>query len=232
MKITLKNIKLNYFKTPALMIDKLEFFRLGVVGESGSGKTNLIKVLCGLEEIESGEIYIGDREVGGIRTKNREIALLSEQTKLFIGRSVYTNLSYPLKRTRVKKREIKRRVVEAVREFDLGGLGRKVRDLDEKERIRVMVARTFIRTPKLLLVDEPMLFVGDGKMDYFYEVVGKALERRGDICAVFCSYDFDAIKGLCDKFIVLDSGEIVFEGDVEQLKNCNDKYAKAVCFVV
>jgi len=228
MKIIIQNIILNYFKIPALVIDRLEFFRLGVIGKSGSGKTNLIKVLCGLEEIESGEIYIGVNEVGVTKPKDREIALLSDNTPLFRSKSVFYNLKYALKKRRMGKNDIRARVFEIANEFDLGELNKKVKDLSEEEIIRVLVARAFVRRPMLLLVDEPVLFLDN--VDYFYETLQKALSNYNS-CVCFCTFDFDAIKDLCDKFIVLDKGQIIFEGNLEEMKNCPDKFVRSVCFL-
>ncbi|MCL2555710.1 MAG: ATP-binding cassette domain-containing protein [Firmicutes bacterium] len=227
-KIKLENIKLSYFKTPALTIDKLEFFKVGVIGASGAGKTNLIKILSGLEEIDSGNIFIGDKEIGAIKSKNREISLLSSSTPLFINKSVYFNLSYPLRKRGIKKSEVEKKIIEISSEFELTELDRKVKDLFEKEKIRVMIARAFVKDIKLLLVDEPITFIDD--VDYFYEILSKMCDNHM-FSAVFCTYDYDAIKDLVDKIIILNQGKIIFEGSDDSLKNCTDEYIRALCFL-
>jgi len=198
------------------------------VGKSGAGKTNLIKVLAGLEEIESGEIFVGDREVSFYRARDRGISLLSGATPLFNRKSIDFNLRYPLKKRGADKNEIENRVRDIAVEFELGELGRKVIELTEEEQIRVLIARAFIRNIKLLLVDEPMDFIHN--VDYFYELVKKTLAKH-DVCAVFCSYDIDPLVDICEKFVVLDEGKILFCGSYDELKNSDNDFAKAICFM-
>jgi len=239
-KIELKNIELKYFGKTALKIDALDFDScLGVIGESGSGKTNLIKVLTGLEYIESGQIFFDGIDITQIKTSKRGIVLLSAQTPLFGRKSVQYNLEFPLKQRkkinrhcgqsaanrRISKDEIAERVEKRAGEFCLP-LEVRAKDLTEEQKIDALLARAFIRRSNLIIVDEPHGFTGN--TEYFCRRFNEFIQKYG-ACVVFSTYDYNLVKDICDKFIVLNDGTVAAQGTREEIENSPDDYVKAGC---
>lgn len=127
-----------------------------LVGPSGCGKSTTLRMIAGLEEISSGNIYIGDRLVNDVAPKDRDIAMVFQSYALYPHMSVYDNLAFGLKLRKTPKSEIDRRVKEAAEILGIGELlNRKPKQLSGGQRQRVAVARAMIKRPAVLLADEP-----------------------------------------------------------------------------
>ncbi|HRQ32014.1 MAG TPA: ATP-binding cassette domain-containing protein, partial [Anaerolineales bacterium] len=136
-------------------IEDKEF--LVLVGPSGCGKTTALRLLAGLEEATSGEIYIDDRLVNDAAPKDRDIAMVFQSYALYPHLSVYDNMAFGLKLRKTPKDEIKRRVTEAAEILGIQDLlQRKPRQLSGGQRQRVAVGRAIVREPKVFLFDEPL----------------------------------------------------------------------------
>ncbi len=127
------------------------------VGPSGCGKTTSLRLLAGLEEITSGNIYIGDKLVNDVPPKDRNIAMVFQSYALYPHMSVYDNMAFGLKLHKVPKKEIDRRVHEAARILGIEHLlDRKPKQLSGGQRQRVAVGRAIVREPAVFLFDEPL----------------------------------------------------------------------------
>ena len=127
------------------------------VGPSGCGKTTTLRMIAGLEEISSGELYIGDRLVNEVSPKDRDIAMVFQNYALYPHMTVYDNMAFGLKLRKVPKAEIDKRVQEAGRILDIGHLlTRKPKALSGGQRQRVAMGRAIVREPKVFLMDEPL----------------------------------------------------------------------------
>ncbi|MGB5932073.1 MAG: ABC transporter ATP-binding protein [Anaerolineae bacterium] len=136
-------------------IEDKEF--LVFVGPSGCGKTTSLRLLAGLEEIDEGNIYIGDRLVNDVPPKDRDIAMVFQSYALYPHMSVYDNMAFGLKLRRTRKTEIQRRVQEAADILGIGELlDRKPKQLSGGQRQRVAVGRAIVREPHVFLMDEPL----------------------------------------------------------------------------
>ncbi|MCU0522140.1 MAG: ABC transporter ATP-binding protein [Anaerolineae bacterium] len=127
------------------------------VGPSGCGKSTSLRMLAGLEEIDEGEIYIGDRLVNDVPPKDRDIAMVFQSYALYPHMTVYDNMAFGLKLRKVPKQEIDRRVKEGAGMLGIEHLlDRKPKQLSGGQRQRVAVGRAIVREPNVFLMDEPL----------------------------------------------------------------------------
>ncbi|MBN2464393.1 ATP-binding cassette domain-containing protein, partial [candidate division WOR-3 bacterium] len=132
-----------------------EFFVL--VGPSGCGKSTTLRLVAGLEQPTSGEIYIGDRMVNDIEPRDRDIAMVFQNYALYPHMSVRQNMAFALKLRKMPKDEIRKCVDEAARILGITDLlSRKPAALSGGQRQRVAVGRAIVRNPKVFLFDEPL----------------------------------------------------------------------------
>ena len=127
------------------------------VGPSGCGKSTTLRMIAGLEEISSGELYIGDTLVNDIAPKERDIAMVFQNYALYPHMTVYGNMAFALKLRKIPKDEIDLKVREAAKILDIEHLlDRKPKALSGGQRQRVAMGRAIVRHPKVFLMDEPL----------------------------------------------------------------------------
>ena len=127
------------------------------VGPSGCGKSTTLRMIAGLEEISSGELYIDDKLVNDIPPKDRDIAMVFQNYALYPHMTVYENMAFALKLRKVSKAEIDKKVREAAKILDIEHLlDRKPKALSGGQRQRVAMGRAIVRSPKVFLMDEPL----------------------------------------------------------------------------
>jgi len=130
---------------------------LVLVGPSGCGKSTSLRMLAGLEDVNSGGIYIDDRDVTHLPPKARDIAMVFQNYALYPHMTVYDNMAFALKLRKTPKHEIDRRVKEAAKLLQLEEyLGRKPKALSGGQRQRVAMGRAIVREPQVFLMDEPL----------------------------------------------------------------------------
>jgi multiple sugar transport system ATP-binding protein len=130
---------------------------LVLVGPSGCGKTTSLRMLAGLEPVSSGNIYIGDRVVNQLPSKDRNIAMVFQSYALYPHMSVFENMAFSLELQGYSKAEIKQRVQAAAQRLDIASLlDRKPKQLSGGQRQRVAVGRAIVRNPSVFLMDEPL----------------------------------------------------------------------------
>jgi multiple sugar transport system ATP-binding protein len=128
-----------------------------LVGPSGCGKTTTLRMIAGLEEITSGELYIGDKLCNDVAPKDRDIAMVFQNYALYPHMTVFDNMAFGLKLRKTPKDEIKRRVHEAARILSIEHLlDRRPKALSGGQRQRVALGRAIVREPKVFLMDEPL----------------------------------------------------------------------------
>ena len=136
-----------------LHIENGEFVVL--VGPSGSGKTTALRMLAGLEEVDAGAIYIGDRDVTDLAPKKRDVAMVFQNYALYPYLTVEANIGFPLRIARVKKEERAERVLEVAKLLGLEPyLQRKPGQLSGGQRQRVAMGRAIVRQPSVFLMDD------------------------------------------------------------------------------
>ena len=127
------------------------------VGPSGCGKSTTLRMIAGLEDISSGELYIDDKLMNDISPKDRDIAMVFQSYALYPHMTVYENMAFGLKIAKVPKEEIDRRVRSVAKAIDIEQyLERKPKALSGGQRQRVALGRAIVREPKVFLMDEPL----------------------------------------------------------------------------
>ena len=127
------------------------------VGPSGCGKSTTLRMIAGLEEITSGELFIGDTLVNNLEPKDRDIAFVFQNYALYPHMTVYDNMAYGLKNRKVSKKEINEKVLAAAKMLDIEQyLSRLPKELSGGQRQRVALGRALVRSPKVFLLDEPL----------------------------------------------------------------------------
>jgi multiple sugar transport system ATP-binding protein len=130
---------------------------LVLLGPSGCGKTTLMRLIAGLDAVDSGDIMIGGRSVTNLPRRARNVAMVFQSYALYPHLGVARNMSFPLRAAGMAKDQIGQRVEVAARMFGIGHLlARKPRHLSGGERQRVALARAVVREPVLFLLDEPL----------------------------------------------------------------------------
>jgi len=130
---------------------------LVLVGPSGCGKTTTLRMVAGLEEISSGDVYIGDRRVNDVESKDRDIAMVFQSYALYPHMTVYDNMAFGLRQRKTAKVEIDRRIDEAASLLAIDHLLKRTpRELSGGQRQRVALGRAIVREPAVFLMDEPL----------------------------------------------------------------------------
>ena len=194
-------------KNSNLTINDKEFFVL--LGPSGCGKTTTLRMIAGLELPTSGEIYLGEEEVGMLRASERDIAFVFQLFALYPHMNVRNNLSFPLKMQGYKKNDIKTRVQDAAKLLRIDHLlSSNISSLSGGDRQRVALGRALVRRPKAFLMDEPL-----GTLDAeFRELMCLELKKLHiDIGAttVYVTHDQLEAMSLADRIAVMDGGQIL-----------------------
>ncbi len=179
---------------------------LVLVGPSGCGKSTTLRMLAGLEEINSGRILIGDRDVTNIAPKDRDIAMVFQNYALYPHMTVAENMGFALKIAGVPKEERAQRVLEAAQLLDLEPyLDRKPKALSGGQRQRVAMGRAIVRKPQVFLMDEPLSNL-DAKLRVQTRTQIASLQRRLGVTTVYVTHDQIEALTMGDRIAVLKDG--------------------------
>src|SRR5271154_7195080 len=188
-----------------------------LVGPSGCGKSTTLRMIAGLEEITSGDIYIGGEIVNDRPPKDRDIAMVFQNYALYPHMSVFDNMAFGLKLRKFPKEEIKRRVDEAARILDIAPLlDRKPRALSGGQRQRVAMGRAIVRNPKVFLFDEPLSNL-DAKLRVQMRTEIKKVHQTVKTTTVYVTHDQVEAMTLADRVVVMNAGIIEQLGTPHEL---------------
>jgi multiple sugar transport system ATP-binding protein len=190
-----------------------------LVGPSGCGKSTTLRLIAGLEEATTGEIYIGDRFVNDIPPKDRDVAMVFQDYALYPHMTAYENLAFSLKLRKYSKDEIKNRVNKAAEILGIKELlTRRPKALSGGQRQRVALGRAIVRDPKVFLFDEPLSNL-DAKLRVQMRAELKKLQSRLNATTIYVTHDQVEAMTLGDKICVLNEGKIQQIGDPLTLYN-------------
>jgi len=210
-QVILKNLVKQFKNVTAvddmnLEIDDKEF--LVLVGPSGCGKTTALRMIAGLEEVTSGEIYIGGRLVNEVSPKDRDIAMVFQNYALYPHMSVYDNMAFGLQLRKLPKKDIQIRVNEAAQLLGLADLlQRKPKQLSGGQRQRVALGRAIVREPAVFLMDEPLSNL-DAKLRVQTRAELIKLHRRLGITTIYVTHDQVEAMTMGDRIVVMNVGVV------------------------
>jgi multiple sugar transport system ATP-binding protein len=211
--ITYKNASCIYEGSDRLAVDSLnldiadgEFVVL--VGPSGSGKSTALRMLAGLEDIDDGDIEIGGRNMRGVPSKDRDIAMVFQNYALYPNKTVAENMGFALKLRGVPAAERRIKVEEAAKVLDLTEfLDRKPAKLSGGQRQRVAMGRAIVREPRVFCMDEPLSNL-DAKLRVQTRTQIAALQRRLGTTTVYVTHDQVEAMTMGDRVAVLKGGRL------------------------
>lgn len=179
---------------------------LVLLGPSGCGKTTTMRMIAGLEEPSSGEIWIGDRMVNGLEPKDRDISMVFQSYGLYPNLTVYENIRFPLRVRNVPKAEHHDRVMRASEMVELGPfLDRRPAALSGGQRQRVALARAIVREPNAFLMDEPLSNL-DAKLRVSTRAQIKNLHHTLKTTTIYVTHDQIEAMTLADRVVVMSHG--------------------------
>ena len=177
-----------------------------LVGPSGCGKSTSLRMLAGLEEVNSGSILIGDRDVTDLPPKDRDIAMVFQNYALYPHMTVADNMGFALKMAGVPKQERAERVLEAAKLLGLEDfLNRKPKALSGGQRQRVAMGRAIVRQPQVFLMDEPLSNL-DAKLRVSTRTQIAALQTRLGVTTVYVTHDQVEAMTMGDRVAVMKDG--------------------------
>ena len=178
------------------------------VGPSGCGKSTTLRMVAGLEDISSGELWIGDKLVNDVEPKDRDIAMVFQNYALYPHMTVYDNMAFGLKLRKVPKDEIDKMVREAARILDLEALlDRKPKALSGGQRQRVAMGRAIVRNPKVFLMDEPLSNL-DAKLRVQMRAEIASLHNRLGATIIYVTHDQTEAMTLGTRIVVMSAGVV------------------------
>jgi multiple sugar transport system ATP-binding protein len=210
-QVALRNIVKTFDRTPAVQgidldISDREFIVL--VGPSGCGKSTTLRMIAGLEEATSGEIYIGDQLVNDVPPKDRDIAMVFQNYALYPHMTVFENMSFGLRLKKFPKPEIRERVQNAARILDITDLlDRRPKQLSGGQRQRVAMGRAIVRNPKVFLFDEPLSNL-DAKLRVQMRTEIKKIHQTVTTTTVYVTHDQVEAMTLADRVVIMNGGRI------------------------
>jgi multiple sugar transport system ATP-binding protein len=177
-----------------------------LVGPSGCGKSTTLRMIAGLEDITSGDLYIGDKRVNEIAPKNRDIAMVFQNYALYPHMTVFQNMAFGLKLKKIPKKEIQSRVDAAAEIVDLTPyLNRKPGSLSGGQRQRVALGRAIVRNPKVFLFDEPLSNL-DAKLRVQMRMEITRLQRQLGVTTIYVTHDQVEAMSMADRIAVMKDG--------------------------
>lgn len=230
--VRLNNINKKYknFKASDNISFDIEKGKLvALLGPSGSGKTTILKIISGLENSDSGEIYIDGKQVNNVKPKDRGIGMVFQNYALFRYKTVYDNIAFGLKIQKKDKAFINDKVNKLIELVGLKGMEKRYpTQLSGGQRQRVAFARAIATQPQLLLLDEPFAAIDAKVRKELRNWLRELIDEVG-ITSIFVTHDQEEAIELADTIILTNNGKIEQIGTPRELYD-NPKTAFAAGF--
>lgn len=190
-----------------------------LVGPSGCGKSTTLRMIAGLEEISSGDLFIDGKRMNDVEPKNRDIAMVFQNYALYPHMTVRENMAFSLKLRHVPKDEIAKAVNQAAETLDITQyLDRKPKALSGGQRQRVAIGRAIVRAPKVMLMDEPLSNL-DAKLRNEMRAEIIKLRKRIDTTFIYVTHDQTEAMTLGDRIVIMRDGYIQQIGTPQEVFN-------------
>ena len=218
--LVLKNVTKTFGKS--VVIDNLDLTikrgtMVTLLGPSGCGKTTILRLVAGLENPTSGQIFIDGEDVTKSSIQNRDICIVFQSYALFPHMSIGDNVGYGLRMQNVSKEERKQRVKEALELVDLAGFeDRYVDQISGGQQQRVALARALVLKPKVLLFDEPLSNLDANLRRAMREKI-RELQQSLGITSLYVTHDQTEAFAVSDEVIVMNKGKIMQKAPAKDL---------------
>lgn len=221
--LELKNIKKSF--TPGedvlddicLTVARGEFVTL--LGSSGCGKTTTLRIIAGLEQTDSGSVWINGQDVTKLPPDKRDVNTVFQNYALFPHMNVAENIGYGLKLRKVPRGEIKKKVAQMLELVQLEGYEkRKPSELSGGQKQRVAIARALVNNPKVLLLDEPLGAL-DLQLRRAMQIELKHLQKKQGITFIYITHDQEEAINMSDRIAVMKDGRIEQIGTPDEIYN-------------
>lgn len=190
---------------------------LFVLGPSGCGKTTLLRMVAGLTEPNSGQLWFDDRDVSTMPTRQRNIGMVFQNYALWPHMTVLDNVAFGLRMRKIAKAERERQANAMLEEVDLGGLAaRKPGQLSGGQQQRVALARALVVKPDVLLLDEPLSNLDANLRVQLRELIRKLCTSAG-LTALYVTHDQEEAMALADEIVVMRNGIIEQTGSPSEI---------------
>ncbi|MGZ9585640.1 ABC transporter ATP-binding protein [Paenibacillus marinisediminis] len=207
--------ELAVLKDISFTLDEGEFLTL--LGPSGCGKSTLLRAIAGLHPIDSGKMFIGNRDITALSPKDRRVGMVFQSYALFPNMTVFENMAFGLKMDRMKKAEYTSLVEEMIEITDLKGKENQYpHQLSGGQQQRVALGRSLVKRPKVLLLDEPLSAL-DAKIRRTLRSEIRQLQRKLNMTTIFVTHDQEEALTISDRIIVMNHGEIEQQGTAERI---------------
>ncbi|HBF6775224.1 TPA: ATP-binding cassette domain-containing protein [Clostridioides difficile] len=199
----------------SLDIEEGEF--LCLLGPSGCGKTTLLRIIAGLEDVNSGAIILQDKDITNLEPSKRGFGIVFQSYALFPNMTAYNNIAFPLKERKVSKEKIDNKVKEVLETVGLINEAHKYpKALSGGQQQRIAIARALAFEPKFLLLDEPMSAL-DAKVRHKLRMDIKRLQKELNITTIMVTHDQEEAITMADKIAILNGGDIMQIGTPEEI---------------
>ena len=221
-KVIFENLYKSYEKTEVihgvdLEVKSGEF--IVFVGPSGCGKSTLLRMVAGLEDITSGNMYIGENLVNDVAPARREVAMVFQSYALYPHMTVYKNMAFGLQLAKKPKNEIEEKVIKAAKILQIEDyLDRLPKHLSGGQRQRVAIGRAIVRDPKVFLFDEPLSNL-DAALRVQTRIEIARLHESLDATMIYVTHDQVEAMTLADRIVVINEGIIEQVGTPIELYN-------------
>ncbi|NLX61028.1 MAG: methionine ABC transporter ATP-binding protein [Tissierellia bacterium] len=224
-----ENNAIKALKNINLQINEGEIF--GIIGLSGAGKSTLIRCINRLEEPTEGKIFIQGEDITAydkedLRKLRKNIGMIFQHFNLFLQKTVYKNIAFPLELEGLPKEEIEKRVDTLLDYVDLKDKKYAYpAQLSGGQKQRVAIARALANNPKILLSDEGTSALDPKTTKSILDLLRRTRDEFG-LTIVLITHQMEVIKDICDRVAIIENGEIIELNTVEELfKNPKTKTA-------
>ena len=214
-------------------VNKAEVF--GIIGLSGAGKSTLVRCINKLEEPTSGEIIIDDVPILELNNEEllkhrKDIGMIFQSFNLFMQKTVYDNIAYPLKIVDTPKDKIKARVEELLKFIDLEDKKDNYpAQLSGGQQQRVAIARAIATNPKILLSDEGTSALDPANTKSILALLKKIVEEY-QTTVIMITHQMEVAQDICDRIAVMENGKIIEENTTDELFK-NPKHSMTRSFI-
>tara|TARA_R110002096_G_scaffold292224_1_gene486544 strand:- start:101917 stop:102993 length:1077 start_codon:yes stop_codon:yes gene_type:complete len=197
-----------------------------LVGPSGCGKSTTLRIVAGLEEATTGNVFIGDTNVTNVPPANRDIAMVFQSYALYPHMSVFDNLAFALRIQKCDEKEIRERVQQVARSLSIDDyLERKPKALSGGQRQRVAIGRAVVRNPKVFLFDEPLSNLDAKLRGEMRKEIARIHNSSPETTSLYVTHDQIEAMTLADRIVVLKDGLVQQVGSpIEIYDNPNNRF--------